>query len=131
MTMQDPIADMFIRIKNAQAVFKKDVQMPLSKMKLAIAQVLKDEGFVEDVTETTEGDKPALIMTLKYYMGKGVIERLTRTSRPGLRIYKNKTDLPKVKGGLGVAIVSTSQGVMSDRKARSLGVGGEVIGYVS
>ncbi len=128
--MQDPIADMFTRIRNGQAARKVAVTMPSSKLKVSIAEVLKAEGFIENYAVT--GDvKKELEVTLKYFNGKEVIESISRVSRPGLRIYKKANDLPKVMGGLGVAIVSTSKGIMSDRAARKAGMGGEVIGYVA
>jgi len=131
MSMTDPIADMFTRIRNAQMIGHVDVSMPASKVKAEIARVLKDEGYIEDyATHAVEG-KPTMTVTLKYYEGRPVIDRLDRVSRPGLRVYKSKDKLPKVLGGLGVAIVSTSQGVMSDRAARAAGFGGEVIGVVA
>ena len=130
MSMQDPIADMFTRIRNGQAANKVSVNMPSSKMKVALAQLLKDEGYIADYTTTSEV-KPTLDVTLKYFEGKPVIDVIKRVSRPGLRIYKANKDLPKVMGGLGVAVVSTSQGLMSDRAARKAGIGGEVICFVS
>jgi small subunit ribosomal protein S8 len=129
--MQDPISDMLTRIRNAQSVDKAVVSMPSSNMKVAIAQVLKDEGYVEDFAVEQDGAKAMLAITLKYFQGKPVIETIQRGSRPGLRIYKGSSDLPKVNNGLGVAIVSTSKGVMSDRKAREIGEGGEVLCYVN
>ena len=131
MSMSDPIADMLTRIRNAQVVQKTAVNMPSSKVKIAIANVLKDEGYIEDFTVTEAGGKSELKIGLKYYAGRPVIERLERVSRPGLRVYKGKDDIPNVMNGLGVAIVSTPQGVMTDRKARATGVGGEVICYVA
>lgn len=131
MSMSDPIADMLTRIRNAQGVKKTSVAMPSSKVKVAIANVLKDEGYIEDFAVTTEGGKAELKIGLKYYTGRPVIERLERVSRPGLRIYKGKDEIPTVMNGLGVAIVSTPRGVMTDRKARATGVGGEVICYVA
>ena len=131
MSMSDPIADMLTRIRNAQGVQKTTVAMPSSKVKVAIANVLKDEGYIEDFAVTTEGGKSELKIGLKYYTGRPVIERLERVSRPGLRIYKGKDEIPSVMNGLGVAIVSTPRGVMTDRKARATGVGGEVICYVA
>lgn len=130
MSMQDPIADMFTRIRNGQAANKVTVNMPSSKMKVALAQLLKDEGYITDYA-TTSDVKPTLDITLKYFEGKPVIDEIKRVSRPGLRIYKANKDLPKVMGGLGVAVVSTSQGLMSDRAARKAGIGGEVICFVS
>lgn len=126
MSMQDTLADMFTRIRNAQMASKADVKMPSSKMKISVAQVLKDEGYVADFVVTAD-IKPELTITLKYFGGKPVIESIDRASRPSLRQYKGAAKLPKVSGGLGVAIVSTSQGVMTDRAARAAGVGGEVI----
>lgn len=131
MSMSDPIADMLTRIRNAQGVQKTNVSMPSSKVKVAIANVLKDEGYIEDFAVSTEGGKSELQIGLKYYTGRPVIERLERVSRPGLRIYKGKDEIPQVMNGLGVAIVSTPKGVMTDRKARATGVGGEVICYVA
>ncbi len=128
--MQDTVADMLTRIRNAQRADKEFVAMPSGKLKVAIARVLRDEGYIEDYK--IEGDiKPELIITLKYYAGKPVIEKLERVSRPGLRIYRSCSELPKVMNGLGIAIVSTSQGVVTDRKARSLNIGGEVICLVA
>lgn len=130
MSLQDPVADMFTRIRNGQAANKVAVKMPSSKLKTAIAKVLKDEGYIADFA--VSGDvKPELEVTLKYFQGKSVIETIDRVSRPGLRIYKKSGELPKVKGGLGVAIVSTSKGLMTDRAARKVGIGGEIIGYVA
>lgn len=130
MSMQDPIADMYTRIRNAQSVMKKEVNMPLSKLKVAIAGVLKDEGFIADFESTTQEGKPSLNVVLKYYEGKPVIANIKSVSRPGLRTYKGKSDMPKVKNGLGIAIVSTSKGVMSGREARRQGLGGEILCYV-
>jgi small subunit ribosomal protein S8 len=129
--MTDPIADMLTRIRNAQSSEKKSVAMPASRLKSAIAQVLKDEGYIEDFAVREGQGKPQLEIGLKYYAGKPVIERIERVSRPGLRIYRPKDELPKVMNGLGVAIVSTSRGVMTDRKARGMGVGGEVLCIVA
>ena len=131
MSMSDPIADMLTRIRNAQGVQKTSVAMPSSKVKVAIANVLKDEGYIEDFAVSESGGKAELKIGLKYYAGRPVIERLERVSRPGLRIYKGKNEIPQVMNGLGVAIVSTPKGVMTDRKARATGVGGEVICYVA
>jgi len=131
MSMSDPIADMLTRIRNAQVVHKTTVAMPSSKVKIAIANVLKDEGYIEGFAVAEEGGKAELKIGLKYYAGRPVIERLDRVSRPGLRIYKGKDDIPNVMNGLGVAIISTPAGVMTDRKARATGVGGEVICYVA
>ena len=127
MSMSDPISDMLTRIRNGQSARKVTVTMPSSNVKVAIANVLKDEGFIEDCTVDKDGSKTNLSITLKYYMGEPVISKLRRVSRPGLRIYKNVDDLPKVIGGMGVAIISTSKGVMSDRAARAGGHGGEVL----
>lgn len=130
MSMQDPLADMLTRIRNGQMAKKPAVDMPSSKMKVAIAKVLQDEGYIKGFA--VEGDvKPTLSVELKYFEGKPVIESIKRVSRPGLRIYKPGDALPKVMGGLGVAIVSTNKGVMTDRAARAAGVGGEVLCYVS
>ncbi len=126
MSMQDTLADMFTRIRNAQMAQKADVAMPSSNMKVSIAQVLKDEGYVGDFTVSAD-TKPELTITLKYFGGKPVIEDIKRVSRPSLRQYKGTGKLPKVAGGLGIAIVSTSRGVMTDRAARAAGIGGEVI----
>ena len=131
MSMTDPIADMLVRIKNALAVGKPTVSMPSSKTKIAIAEVLHAEGYIGEVRVLGEGPKPTLEIVLKYYQGKPVIERLKRVSRPGLRHYRGADALPKVLGGLGVAIVSTSKGIMTDRAARQNGVGGEVICHVA
>lgn len=131
MSMTDPIADMLVRIKNALAVGKQAVRMPSSKMKVAIANVLKDEGYIGDVNVSQSGAKPVLEIALKYYQGKPVIDRLERVSRSGLRKYRGKDDLPKILGGLGVAIISTSKGIMTDSRARAEGVGGEVICLVA
>lgn len=131
MSMSDPIADMLTRIRNAQVVHKPAVNMPSSKLKVAIAGVLKDEGYIEDFAVSEAAGKAELKIGLKYYAGRPVIERLERVSRPGLRVYKGKGDIPNVMNGLGVAIVSTPRGVMTDRKARATGVGGEVICYVA
>ena len=140
MSMSDPIADMLTRIRNAQATEKVSVMVPASKVKHAIAQVLKDEGYIEDFALRDNGvkkelhiglkcyaGKPVIEIGLKYYAGKPVIEKIERVSRPGLRIYKGRDDIPRVMNGLGVAIVSTSRGVMTDRRARETGVGGEVL----
>jgi small subunit ribosomal protein S8 len=131
MSMSDPIADMLTRIRNAQMVAKTSVAMPASKLKVAISQVLKDEGYVDDFRLKTEGGKSELEIALKYYAGRPVIERIERVSRPGLRIYKGRHSIPQVLNGLGVAIVTTPQGVMTDRKARAAGIGGEVLCYVA
>jgi small subunit ribosomal protein S8 len=131
MSMTDPIADMFTRIRNGQATSRAEISMPSSKSKMAIARVLKDEGYIADYDVSEEQGKPALTIKLKYYEGRPVIASIQRYSRPGLRIYRGCDELPKVMGGLGVAIVSTSAGVMSDRAARAAGHGGEVICLVS
>ena len=131
MSMSDPIADMLTRIRNAQMVEKSVVTMPSSKLKAAIAQVLKDEGYVDGFHINTNGGKSELEIQLKYYAGRPVIERIERVSRPGLRVYKGHLDIPKVMNGLGVAIVTTPKGVMTDRRARAAGVGGEVLCYVA
>jgi len=128
--MTDPIADMLTRIRNAQSAGKADVAMPSSKAKLAIAGVMKEEGYISDFGVNSDA-KPSMTVTLKYYQGSPVIEEVKRVSRPGLRIYKNKDELPKVLNGLGIAIISTSAGVMTDKKARSEGRGGEVICTIS
>ena len=129
--MSDPIADMLTRIRNAQSANKATVAMPSSKVKVSIASLLKNEGYIGDIDQTVEDNKPVLSISLKYFEGKPVIEELKRISRPGLRIYTNATEIPEVKAGLGVAVVSTSKGIMSDREARKAGIGGEVICYVS
>ena len=131
MSMSDPIADMLTRIRNAQMVEKPSVAMPSSKLKVAIAKVLKDEGYIDGFAVVGEGVQPVLDIALKYYAGRPVIEKIERVSKPGLRIYKNKDDIPRVMNGLGIAIVSTSHGVMTDRKARATGVGGEVLCIVA
>jgi small subunit ribosomal protein S8 len=131
MSLQDPISDMLTRIRNGLAAGKVRVAMPLSKQKRAIAEVLKSEGYIKDFAIETDEKKPQLSVVLKYYGGKPVIDRLQRVSRPGLRVYKGKHELPSVLGGLGVAIISTSHGLMSDRAARAAGYGGEVVCYVS
>ena len=131
MSMSDPIADMLTRIRNAQMVEKASVAMPASKLKAAIAQVLKDEGYIDGFAVKTTDGKSELQIGLKYYAGRPVIERIERVSRPGLRIYKGRHDIPQVQNGLGVAIVTTPQGVMTDRKARAAGIGGEVLCYVA
>jgi small subunit ribosomal protein S8 len=131
MSMSDPIADMLTRIRNAQMAEKVSVAMPSSSLKVAIAKVLKDEGYIDDFRVAGEAVKPQLEIALKYYAGRPVIEKIERISKPGLRIYKGKEDLPKVMNGLGVAIVSTSKGVMTDRKARASGIGGEVLCVVA
>ena len=131
MSMSDPIADMLTRIRNAQSVAKAAVTMPASKLKVAIAQVLKDEGYIDGFAVKSDGGKSELEVALKYYAGRPVIERIERVSRPGLRVYKGRDAIPRVMNGLGVAIVTTPKGVMTDRKARATGVGGEVLCYVA
>jgi small subunit ribosomal protein S8 len=129
--MSDPIADMFTRIRNAHHAEKAEVSMPVSKLKMAIASLLAKEGFVEGVEKGEIEGKPTMTVKLKYYNGEPVIDEISRVSRPGLRIYKGAEELPSVRNGLGVAIISTSKGVMSDRAARKAGIGGEVVGYVA
>jgi small subunit ribosomal protein S8 len=131
MSMSDPIADMLTRIRNAQMVEKTVVSMPASKVKAAIAQVLKDEGYIDGFQVKSADGKNELEISLKYYAGRPVIERIERVSRPGLRVYRGRNAIPQVQNGLGVAIVTTPQGVMTDRKARATGVGGEVLCYVA
>ena len=131
MSMSDPIADMLTRIRNAQMVEKASVSMPASKVKAAIAQVLKDEGYIDGFKVKSADGKQELEIALKYYAGRPVIERIERVSRPGLRVYRGRNAIPQVQNGLGVAIVTTPQGVMTDRKARATGVGGEVLCYVA
>jgi len=131
MSMSDPIADMLTRIRNAQSVNKPVVSMPASKLKTAIAGVLKDEGYIEDFSVQAVDGKPQLNISLKYYAGRPVIEKIDRVSRPGLRVYRGSQDIPKVMNGLGVTIVSTSKGVMTDRKAQAAGIGGEVLCVVA
>ena len=131
MSMQDPIADMLTRIRNGQSADKKTVTMPASKLKTSVAQVLKDEGYITDFQNTELEGKPALQIALKYFEGAPVIDKIERVSRPGLRIYRKKDDLPSVMGGMGIAIISTSKGLMTDRAARQAGHGGEVLCYVS
>ncbi|MCB1722697.1 MAG: 30S ribosomal protein S8 [Chromatiaceae bacterium] len=131
MSMSDPIADMLTRIRNGQTAGKATVRMPASKQKSAVAQVLKDEGYINDFANTEADGKPTLEVTLKYFRGEPVIDMVKRVSRPGLRIYKSREELPKVRGGLGIAIVSTSKGVMTDREARKQGHGGEIVAFVA
>ena len=131
MSMSDPIADMLTRIRNAQSTNKASVAMPASKLKGAIAGVLKDEGYIDDFAVRDNDGKPVLDISLKYYAGRPVIEKIERVSRPGLRIYRGNDNIPQVMNGLGVAIVSTSKGVMTDRKARAAGIGGEVLCVVA
>jgi small subunit ribosomal protein S8 len=131
MSMTDPISDMLTRIRNAQLVGHSEVSMPASKLKASIAQVLKDEGYIEDFAIRDKDAKKELAIGLKYYAGRPVIERLERVSKPGLRVYKGRNDIPRIMNGLGVAILSTSRGVMTDRKARADGVGGEILCIVA
>ncbi len=131
MSMTDPISDMLTRIRNGQKARKVSVSMPASTVKVAVANVLKDEGYITDFEASGEGAEKTLSVELKYFEGTPVIEKVQRVSKPGLRVYSGKDDLPKVLGGLGIAIVSTSAGVMSDRQARKQGIGGEVICVVS
>jgi small subunit ribosomal protein S8 len=131
MSMSDPIADMLVRIRNAQMVGHAEAVMPASRLKASIAKVLKDEGYIDDFALRENGAKKELAIALKYYAGRPVIERLERVSKPGLRVYKGRDDIPRVMNGLGVAILSTSRGVMTDRKARADGVGGEVLCIVA
>lgn len=131
MSMSDPIADMLTRIRNGQMVDKSEVVMPSSKLKVAIAKVLEEEGYITGFNVDANNGKPQLRIGLKYYNQRPVIERIERVSRPGLRVYKNSHTIPQVMNGLGIAIVSTPQGVMTDRKARAAGIGGEVLCYVA
>lgn len=131
MTMTDPIADMLTRIRNGQSAGKKEVRMPFSTVKAAIAEVLKEEGYITGYSKQEMDGKPALAVVLKYYMGRPVIESIDRVSRPGLRIYRGKDEIPTVRAGLGIAVISTPQGVMSDRAARAAGHGGEVLCVVA
>jgi len=131
MSMSDPIADMLTRIRNAQLIGHAEVLIPSSHLKASIAQVLKDEGYIDDFAVREAHGRPELAISLKYYAGQPVIERIERVSKPGLRVYKGRNDIPRVMNGLGVAILSTSRGVMTDRKARDTGVGGEVLCIVA
>jgi len=131
MSMSDPIADMLTRIRNGQAAKKTTVVLPSSKQKLAIANLLKNEGYLQEVSVNDNAGKPNLVLELRYFQGRPVIDLIKRVSRPGLRVYKGRDELPKVRGGLGVAIISTSRGVMTDRAAREVGQGGEVIAIVA
>jgi small subunit ribosomal protein S8 len=131
MSMSDPISDMLTRIRNAQAVQKTTVNIPASKVKTGIAKVLKDEGYISDFQDVKVDGKPALEVTLRYMEGRGVIETLNRASRPGLRIYRGKDDLPKILNGLGIAVISTSEGIMTDVAARAAGQGGEILCIVT
>lgn len=130
MSMTDPISDMLTRIRNGQKARKVSVRMPASKAKSAVARVLKDEGYIADYSTTEDGQKAELTVELKYYEGKPVIETIKRVSKPGLRVYKKSGEIPRVLGGLGVAVLSTSQGLMTDREARRRHVGGEILCYV-
>ncbi len=131
MSMSDPIADLLTRIRNGQAVSKESVRIPASNVKKAIASVLKDEGYIKDVSVEEVDGKPLMVIELKYFQGRPVIEWIKRVSRPGLRVYKGKDELPNVRSGLGIAIISTSKGVMTDRAARASGYGGEVLAFVA
>ena len=131
MSMTDPIADFLTRIRNGQAAGKSEVSMPSSKIKLAMAQVLKDQGYIDEFDVSTDDGKSSLRISLKYHQGRPVIDRIERVSKPGLRVYRGKDELPAILGGLGVAIISTSRGVMTDREARAAGHGGEVLCIVS
>jgi small subunit ribosomal protein S8 len=131
MSLQDPIADMLTQVRNAHAAAKKEVQMPATKIKIAIANVLKDEGYILNYKTEQINEKNMLTLLLKYYQNKPVVDNVERVSRPGLRVYKSKDKLPRVLNGLGIAIVSTPKGIMSDRKARALGLGGEILCFVS
>lgn len=131
MSMSDPIADMLTRIRNAQLVEKSTVSMPVSKIKTAIAAILKDEGYISDYQVRHDSANAELLIDLKYYAGRPVIESIERVSRPGLRVYRGRDDIPRVQNGLGVAILTTPKGVMTDRKAREVGVGGEILCYVA
>jgi small subunit ribosomal protein S8 len=131
MSMSDPISDMLTRIRNAQAVQKATVKIPASKVKTGIARVLKEEGYIADFRDSEAGGKPALEVTLKYVQGQGVIETMKRVSRPGLRQYRGKDDLPKIQNGLGIAVISTSEGIMTDVSARAAGQGGEILCIVT
>ena len=131
MSMSDPISDMLTRIRNAQAVQKAKVNIPASKVKTGIARVLKDEGYINDYRDTEVDGKPALEITLRYMNGRGVIETMRRASRPGLRQYRGKGDLPKIQNGLGIAVISTSKGIMTDAAARAAGEGGEILCVVT
>ena len=131
MSMQDPIADMFCQISNSQARARAKVEMPSSKLKMAIAEILKQEGYISGYMVNDNNDKKVLVIELKYFEGKPVIEKLQRVSKPGLRRFKSKDDLPRVLGGFGMAIISTSKGLMSDKTARAQGIGGEVLCIVA
>lgn len=131
MSMTDPIADMLTRIRNAQGAEHRTVTMPSSRIKCAIARVLQDEGFIREFANETKDNKAELRVDLKYFQGDGVIDRIERVSTPGLRVYRNKRDVPRVVGGLGIAVLSTSRGVITDRTAREVGCGGEILCYVA
>lgn len=130
MSMSDPIADFLTRIRNSQAVGKLETRLPSSKLKLAFANLLKDEGYLSEVREDVVGGKPQIVISLKYFQGQPVIEYIARASKPGLRTYKSCSNLPKIQGGLGIAVISTSKGLMTDRAARLSGQGGEVLAVV-
>lgn len=131
MSMSDPIADMLTRIRNSQMVEKPDVEVPFSKLKVAIAKVLKDEGYIKSFKTLNRDGKDSLLIELKYYAGRPVIDFIKRVSKPGLRVYKDRHNIPMVMNGLGVAIITTPQGVMTDRKARQVGIGGEILCFVA
>lgn len=131
MSTMDPIADMLTRIRNGQSRGKVTIQMPSSKVKLAIGKLLQEEGYIAEVADESQDGKTNLVIKLKYHRGKPVIDMIQRVSRPGLRIYKGKDELPQVRGGLGIAVVSTSQGIMTDRAARQAGQGGEILAVVA
>lgn len=131
MSMSDPIADMLTRIRNGQSAKKATVELPASKLKLAIAKLLKDEGYIQDVSVENEGPMKTMAIELRYFQGEPLIEEIKRVSRPGLRVYKGRNELPKVRNGLGIAIISTSKGIMTDRAARVAGQGGEIVAFVA
>lgn len=131
MSMSDPIADMLTRIRNGQSAKKATVELPASKLKLAIAKLLKDEGYIQDVSVENEGPMQTMAIELRYFQGEPLIEEIKRVSRPGLRVYKGRNELPKVRNGLGIAIISTSKGIMTDRAARVAGQGGEIVAFVA
>lgn len=131
MSMSDPIADMLTRIRNGQSAKKATVELPASKLKLAIAKLLKDEGYIQDYSVKNEGSMQQMAIELRYFQGEPLIEEIKRVSRPGLRVYKGRNELPKVRNGLGIAIISTSKGIMTDRAARVAGQGGEIVAFVA
>lgn len=131
MSMSDPIADMLTRIRNGQSAKKATVELPASKLKLAIAKLLKDEGYIQDVSVESDGPMQKMAIELRYFQGEPLIEEIKRVSRPGLRVYKGRNELPKVRNGLGIAIISTSKGIMTDRAARVAGQGGEIVAFVA